>query len=112
MDVKKVTQDVRLQQWANTIRECNASGLSVKSWCKEQNIGEGSYYYWLKKLRKSACDLMPDEKKFVPVHVPDVASETQSSSHAILIHKGDISIEFPNDIPLSTIISILEYLQC
>lgn len=112
MDIKQVTQDVRLQKWATAIQECNASGLNVKAWCREQNVPEGSYYYWLKKVRRAACDLLPEKKIFIPVQVPEVAPRMPSSSLAILIRKGDVSIEFCNDVPLSTITSILEFLQC
>ena len=49
MDVAKLSQDVKMQQWAIMIKTCRESGLSVREWCRQNNISEQSYYYWLKK---------------------------------------------------------------
>ena len=116
-EVQKVVQDVRLQEWVNIIQEQKASGLSVRAWCRENDIGQGRYYYWLNKLRKATLEQFPEELKettFVPIEAPVAItgiSNTNTSS-SITIRKGDISIELGNDTPLSTITTILEVLQC
>lgn len=115
MEIKQVIQDVRLQEWADNFRDQKASGLSIVSWCKENNIGSGSYYYWLKKLRKVAIEQFPErleETTFVPIQVPSIvpnAADANANS-VIIIRKGEVSIELNNDTPLSTITSILEVL--
>jgi hypothetical protein len=38
-------------QWAERIAEQGRSGLSVKQFCKEQGLTEGSFYAWRKRLR-------------------------------------------------------------
>lgn len=118
MEVREVIQDVRLQEWANNIRDQKASGLSIVAWCKENNMNAGSYYYWLNKLRKVAIEQFPEGRQekttFVPMQVPSAVSNVSHSkaNSDITIRKGNISIEFYNDTPLSTITSILEFLQC
>ncbi len=118
MEIKEVVQDVRLQEWAVNIQVQKASGLSVRAWCKENDIGQGSYYYWLNKLRNLALNQYTDgtfeEKTFVPVQVPTPISTDQkgTANSPITIRKGKISIELNNDTPLSTITTILETLQC
>lgn len=37
-EVQKVVKDVRLQEWVNIIQEQNASGLSVRAWCRGNNL--------------------------------------------------------------------------
>ncbi|MZI81764.1 hypothetical protein GT646_13010 [Clostridium butyricum] len=45
----------RTQKWMVIIRECQASGLSKRMWCKQNNVNEKTFYYWLRKLRQMAC---------------------------------------------------------
>lgn len=116
-EVQKVVQDVRLQEWVNLIQDQKASGLSVRAWCRENDIGQGRYYYWLNKLRKAAIKQFPEELNettFVPIEVPSVIpnENNRNASSAITIRKEDISIELGRDTPLGTITAILEVLQC
>lgn len=55
MNVQKLTHEVRLQQWGNTVKECRNSGKSVKSWCAEHHINIKTYYYWQKKVCRATC---------------------------------------------------------
>jgi len=55
MDTRTTTNKIRLTHWVKVIQERNDSGLSIKAYCKKTGIHESSYYYWLKKLRESAC---------------------------------------------------------
>lgn len=116
-EVQKVVQDVRLQEWVNIIREQKASGLSVRAWCKESDIGQGRYYYWLNKLRKASLEQFPEELNnttFVPIQAPTAISDLSNANanSPVTIRKGGISIEFNNDAPLKTITAILEFLKC
>ena len=36
----------RLQNWAEAIRDCRSSGLSVKQWCRQREITTTTYYRW------------------------------------------------------------------
>jgi len=56
MDIKAVTQDVRLSNWADAVRRRNESGKTAREWCRENGIHEKKYYYWQKKLREAACE--------------------------------------------------------
>ena len=35
----------RVQLWAERIAECRGSGMSVRAWCRENEISEKPYYY-------------------------------------------------------------------
>lgn len=118
-EVQKVVQDVRLKEWVDIIQEQKASGLSVRAWCRENDIGQGRFYYWLNKLRKATLEQFPEELKkttFVPIEPPINIKATNNintnANSSITIRKGDISIELANDAPLSTITTVLEALQC
>lgn len=61
MDSRKVTQEVRLRQWSELVREQKNSGQSIKSWCEERGIPRQQYFYWQRKLREAAWALMQQE---------------------------------------------------
>lgn len=50
-DVLAVRDEYRAQSWAMVIRECSASGLSNREFCRQRGISEKTFYYWLRKLR-------------------------------------------------------------
>ena len=45
-----VSKQERLEHWASIIMACRSSGMTVRSWCQENNISEKTYYYWQKRL--------------------------------------------------------------
>lgn len=56
-DVTTVKMNYRFEQWSKTILECQSSGQTVTCWCSENGINIKRYYYWLRKIRKQACDM-------------------------------------------------------
>ncbi|WP_442870367.1 IS66 family insertion sequence element accessory protein TnpA [Anaerocolumna sp. AGMB13025] len=58
-----MTQEVKnhysSQKWSSIIKECTTSGLPVRQWCQQNGILEGSYYYWLKKIRLKTLETLP-----------------------------------------------------
>ena len=100
------------------IMECRNSGLSDYQWCTEHDINPGTFYNWVKRLRKKACfDIPPangrDTYKAAPKQeivklevLPDIPAvmdsapiETvQSFSSAIEIRSGAVSVRISNDV--------------
>lgn len=56
MNVQSINNDIKTKQWMKTIKEWRESGLPVKTWCKQNNVCEQTYYKWLKKLRTMAVE--------------------------------------------------------
>ena len=54
--VMAARNEYREQQWALIIKECADSGLTNKEYCRQHGINEKTFYYWLHKLRKQACE--------------------------------------------------------
>ena len=46
------------EQYALVI-ECRSSGLSDQQWCMQHDINPGTFYNWVKRLRKKACYEIP-----------------------------------------------------
>ena len=62
MGTKEMTRQVRISHWIGVIREQHASGQTKRSWCRENGIGEKTYYYWQRKIREAACEQMEGKK--------------------------------------------------
>ena len=56
MTVQELTENEKYKFWYFKIKECKESGLPVKTWCKQNNVCEQTYYKWLKKLRTMAVE--------------------------------------------------------
>ena len=118
MDVAKLSQDVKMQQWAIMIKTCRESGLSVREWCRQNNISEQSYYYWLKKIRKTVIEQSPVQEEasitktsFIPIEYNHSVSEEKKVSK-IIIKKDDIHIDVPETIAEDLMINIVRSLLC
>ena len=59
--VTQVKTQLRLESWKQLISECQASGMPVCSWCKQNNVSESSYYYYLKRIRQQEIASMEKE---------------------------------------------------
>ena len=66
MDVQEVRDQVRIQEWVELIKERNASGMTIREWCESKGLSENQYYYWLRKIRRTACTALEDRSDLTP----------------------------------------------
>ena len=48
--LREISAQNKLAEWAGKITACRNSGQPVKTWCKENGVCEQTYYKWLKRL--------------------------------------------------------------
>ena len=68
-----VAEQVRLQQWAEQVRDCKnrPRGMDVETWCAQNNITKANYYYRLRRVRKAYLDQMQTEQSnFIELPLP------------------------------------------
>jgi hypothetical protein len=41
---------VKARRWLELIQKQQASGMSIRSWCRRENLSEASYHWWKRKL--------------------------------------------------------------
>lgn len=123
MDTQKATQEFRMNEWIKIVHECHNSGLNVTAWCKNNNITTNSYYYWLRKIRAAACNVLPptkSEQQIVPLDILSesslistdakyVSSETVQPD--IVIRLGSAVLEIHNSASASLIENTIRILQ-
>jgi len=61
MNVTDLKAQMHMKEWSKLIEARQDSGLSIKEWCRQNNLPESRYYYYLKKLRLAACESLPSE---------------------------------------------------
>ena len=61
-------QSERRKYWGGVIAEQEASGKSVREFCRERDLGEHSFYWWRHRLRemKSVSFALVETKPAVP----------------------------------------------
>ena len=102
-----VAEQIRLQQWADQIRDCQnrPSDMKVDAWCWEHGITKANYYYRLRRVRKTCLELCEPSPSFVELTAPTESmpmkgSHTHSSVAAALHTKNGIAIDIYNDASL------------
>ena len=110
-EIRTVTKNFRLSQWAEVIRDCKASGLNITAYCKEHNISRNSYFYWQREIKKAA--IAEASNVFVevepasctlPVQVPQASVESPS----IAISIGDATINVTEEVSCELLRKVIE----
>ena len=92
IELQKVKRDSNLSEWAEMVRSCKNSGLTVKAWCLEQRLNEKTYYYRQKQVCNAVPAKMNPPVQFAEVKQPGIATTAEGG---ICIHIGiaDIRVE-------------------
>ena len=106
-ELQQLNGENKLELWAERISACRNSGLSVKTWCKENSVCEQTYYKWQKKL--FAMAKAQQELQFAEV-TPAMAMRSNCQI-AISIHAGGIAADIHNGADPTTVESVLRILK-
>lgn len=109
-EVTYVKTRYRQEQWEKLIIDCQSSGLKVDDWCEKNKISRHSYYYWLRKIRKKACEsILPViPKQNPPVSFAKVEVKTNKPDPAaVSIHLPSATIEVQDGTSQKTIEAVL-----
>jgi len=88
-----VARQYRLQQWADSIRECQSSALPVSVWCKQNQITESTYYYRLRVVREA---MLLSEGKQEIVAIPNTLAESPTAQEVTVVAMGELQISIGN----------------
>lgn len=87
-----IARNVRLQEWADMIYECNNRpyDMTVTQWCSEHGISKCNYYR-LAAVRKACLDKLSPEVKQAVVPVPATLLNDNSDTGCIKNHCSQCS---------------------
>ena len=119
MNAREATRQYRLSQWLAIIKECRGSGMSVRSWCKQNDVDEKQFYYWQRKIREIASESLPvmtQNSKFVQLPVSTVAAPVTKESPtdftpSMVIRVGKAVVELADHIQPELLASVLKVLS-
>lgn len=115
MDIQKTKHQINLEKWRMLVYECRNSGQTIKAWCKERQIVEGTYYRWQKRVWESAVSNQSapissgTEITFAEYHRP--ASIATGAPSALTIQIGHMKLEIQNGADSETIENTIRALQ-
>ena len=114
--IKVVKSQLRLQQWAERISECQASSMIVSAWCDAHDINIKTYYYWLRKVREVTVENLPvkaanlpscskqEHITFKPIEVKSPVSGMQA---AVIVHLPQATVEIAGGTDQQTVEAVL-----
>jgi hypothetical protein len=92
-------------QWVERIAEQGRSGLSVKQFCKERGLTEGSFYAWRKRLRHK------EPVRFALVERGAVRQGPAMDADVELVLASGERLRIGNGVKAATLRTVLEVLR-
>jgi transposase-like protein len=118
MNMRKVTQDFRFEEWKRQVEECQSSGKSVSAWCEENGLKPKTYYYRLNKVRDRVCRELSEVKSqeiktssnpsFAEVSIKRTVSR---NGPAITLRLGSAEVDIHNGAEAAVIENTLQILR-
>lgn len=110
--MKASKHEILKAQWKNIIKDQSKSDLSIREWCRENNIAHGKFYYWQRVIReetliKAGTLAVTGQAQFVEVK-PSIAElkSNKQGTCAILRSNGN-EIEILNGADPNTLEVVL-----
>lgn len=103
-EVSIVKNEVVSAEWAEKIRQCQESGLTVQEWCNRNKVNIKTYYYHLRRTREKIVEQIP-----VPI---GTTVQTAREEPEIKIRIGEAIIKIPEGMSEKTIGAVLRSLKC
>ena len=100
--ISLVATQVRMQQWAEQIRNCQnrPEDMDVATWCSQNGITKANYYYRLRRVREACLTTIQEsETSFVELPAPtvqNVEDECAAIIAAILHSPNGFTLEISN----------------
>ena len=99
--LQTVNQQRKLSDWAERVSACRSSGLSVKTWCRENGVSEQTYYKWQRRLYELAQN--QQENRFAEI----TPQRISNNSIAVTVQIGSVELSVHNGADAATVEAVL-----
>ena len=113
-DIALVKSQLKLQAWAEMVRECRQSDLTVEAWCESKGLNSKTYYYRQKKVREAALAEMPQDQIHMTDEQPvpcfrklEVRPPVTDIAPAVAVRLPYATVEVSNDASQRTVEAVL-----
>ena len=96
--------ETKPKYWRKLIAEQEASGQKVRPFCRERGIGEHSFYYWRKRLRKS------DTVRFALLETTPADTASTASALELVLGTGE-RLRIGTGVDTATLRTVLDALR-
>ncbi len=112
---KKLRDAAKERFWRGVLKRFAASGLSVRAFCRRENLPESAFYFWRRELarrddERPMCETRAQQplSTFLPVRLTD------RMPHEMCITvewAGGRRLRFPEDIPAARLAEIVAAIE-
>ena len=118
MDTALTVRNMRRETWALMLRQQASSGLSVREWCRQNELSVKSFYYRRRQVQSMILDLA-EAPTFaeLPMPQPEEVVRTGTSSNPaafipqLTISAGDVIIGVDRNTPGQLIADVLRVIR-
>ena len=100
---------VKVEYWRKQIRECEASSLSQKQFCRSRSLALSTFCYWKSRINNAE----PITPKFYPLAIPASSGNPPEADLVLLVGPKQFQIQIKKDFSppvLKKLITTLEQL--
>jgi transposase-like protein len=97
--MKTSKHEIHKAKWQQIIKEQNESDLSIREWCRENDISHGKFYYWQRVIReetliKAGTLAVTGQAQFVEVKpsMAELKSNNQGTCAILRLNGNEIEI--------------------
>ena len=95
--------------WRNTFKRQTSSGLSVREFCRRENVTESAFYFWRRTIAERDAELKPPKR---PVFLPVVVDGDFRRDGAITIElAGGRVLRLPEATPTQRLVELVHALE-
>ncbi len=94
----------KMEEWAQRVRDCRESGLSVRQWCSENGLSTKTYYYWQRKLFQLTVQPEPQFAEIEP-------HARASGAIAAAVHAGSVRVDVYNGADAETLAALVRAIR-
>jgi hypothetical protein len=85
-------------EWSKVIKECQDSGISIRSWCDQHGIKYNKYLYWARKLNPSQ-----EVQQWAKLQAPSTVTKNE-----IIVSCGNWTITVDNDTSIDLLTDVIK----
>jgi hypothetical protein len=107
---EKPTKDDQQQFWRMAIETWQASGLSIRQFCKQEGLPEPAFYSWRKKLAGDDSEQDNQDKAESSAFIEVAMPQNASAAIELLLTSGN-TLRIPADINAATLSTVLSVVR-
>ena len=112
MDTSLTVRNMPRQSWALMLQDQTSSGLSVRDWCKQNNISTKTFYYRRRQVQEMVLQAA-SESRFAELVPPEssVPAGTSGFNPQLVLSIGNVMIGIDQDTPKQLLADTLEVIR-